>query len=167
MKKRHSRVEKWHDRGGNGHKGKSAVAISTLPYSISSFSSLFTLPGGLLKLLSARGRVLHLHLLGSLKEYTNVHISQRRTLRSALAHKHVWYKGNNERNISKDDIFCLYCKEGKKQNIRENPQYWMPWDAYLDLRVCKDPELIQKDRPDFLRKVLEKRKELEADLKQK
>ena len=66
---------------------------------------------------------------------------------------------------SKGDIFCPHCKEGKEFRISENPQHWMTCDAYLEFRQGTDPELIQKDRPAFLRRVVERRKELEADLR--
>ena len=37
--------------------------------------------------------------------------------------------------------------------------------AYENLRNGSDPELVQKDRPAFLRKVIDRRKELEAELR--
>ena len=68
---------------------------------------------------------------------------------------------------NKDDIYCPHCPEGKQMNILETPQHWMICVIYQDLRLGIDPELILTDRPGFLRKVIEKRKELEADLRKR
>ena len=65
----------------------------------------------------------------------------------------------------KDDIFCPHCKEGKELRKLENPQHWMSCEAYVEFRQGTDPELMQKDRPAFLRRVVERRKELEAELR--
>ena len=68
---------------------------------------------------------------------------------------------------NKDDIYCPHCPEGKQMKIIETPQHFMSCVMYQDLRLGIDPELILKDRPGFLRKVIERRKELEAELRKK
>ena len=60
---------------------------------------------------------------------------------------------------------CPHCADGRESGILENPLHLMECRAYADLRQGINPELVQKDRPGYLRRVITRRKELEANLK--
>lgn len=60
---------------------------------------------------------------------------------------------------------CPHCSEGRAVGLAESPDHWMICRAYENLRQGKDPELVQRDRPGYLRAVIAKRKELEKELK--
>ena len=51
-----------------------------------------------------------------------------------------------------------------KLNYSPNFPHWMTCEAYREYRDGINPELVQKDRVSYLRKVLKKRKELKRKL---
>ena len=59
---------------------------------------------------------------------------------------------------------CPHCADGRESGILESPLHLMECRAYADLRQGINPELVHKDRPEYLRRVIARRKELEAKL---
>ena len=47
----------------------------------------------------------------------------------------------------------------------ESPQHWLTCKAHREFRDGVDPELVRKDRVQYIRKVISKRKVLENQLK--
>ena len=60
--------------------------------------------------------------------------------------------------------FCPHCAAGQVLGAMESPEHWMSCEAYREFRDGKDPELVQKDRVSYLRKVIKKRQDLEKKL---
>ena len=60
---------------------------------------------------------------------------------------------------------CPHCADGRESGTLESPSPLMEWKTYADLRQGINPELVQNDRPRYLRRVIARRKELEAKLK--
>ena len=60
---------------------------------------------------------------------------------------------------------CPHCTDGLEAGTLESPLYLLSCQAYVDYRRGIDPELNQKERPGYLRKVIARRKELEAKLR--
>ena len=66
----------------------------------------------------------------------------------------------------KDKYSCPHCKEGKEQGVEETPEHMLSHcEAYVDLRAGLNPEAVLEDWASFLRKAIQRRKELEAKLK--
>ena len=59
---------------------------------------------------------------------------------------------------------CPHCPEGRERGQEESPSHLLFCQAYSGLRVGKDPELVQKDRCNYLREVIKVRSDLEAKL---
>ena len=57
--------------------------------------------------------------------------------------------------------YCPHCAAGQVLGAVESPEHWMSCEAYRD---GLNPDIVQKDRIVYLRKVLKKRKELERRL---
>ena len=62
-------------------------------------------------------------------------------------------------------VSLLPVHTGRSIGAAESPDHWMICGAYLELRQGINPELVQRDRPGFLRAVIEKRKGLEKKLR--
>ena len=60
---------------------------------------------------------------------------------------------------------CPHCRDGRESGTLESPAHLMECQAYVDLRQGIDSELLLSDRPGYLRRVILKRKELEAKLR--
>ena len=60
--------------------------------------------------------------------------------------------------------YCPHCAAGQVLGAVESPDHWMTCEAYREYRDGINPELVQKDRVSYLRKVLKKRKELKRKL---
>ena len=67
--------------------------------------------------------------------------------------------------FSRFPVCCLHCPEGRSVGVPESPAHCLECSAYRDLRQGVDPELVMKDRCNYLRKVMEKRKKLEEQLR--
>ena len=65
----------------------------------------------------------------------------------------------------KEPYTCPHCSDGLEAGTIESPLHLMSCNAYEDFRQGIDPELDQKEMPGYLRKVISRRKELEAKLK--
>ena len=50
--------------------------------------------------------------------------------------------------------------------VPESPVHWLQCLAYRDLREGSDPELVRKDRQQYLRLVIDRRKKLEERLRE-
>ena len=59
---------------------------------------------------------------------------------------------------------CPHCSDGRQSGTLESPLHLMECQAYAELRHGINPELVQQERPGYLRKVIARRKELEAKL---
>ena len=59
---------------------------------------------------------------------------------------------------------CPHCEEGVSKGTLESPGHLLQCEAYVDLRQGINPECIPCDRAVYLRKVITRRKELEAKL---
>ena len=59
---------------------------------------------------------------------------------------------------------CPHCPDGTREGTLESPGHLLECQAYLDLRQGSNPECIQSDRAVYLRKVIARRKDLEAKL---
>ena len=66
---------------------------------------------------------------------------------------------------SRFPVCCPHCPEGRSVGVPESPGHWLECSAYRDLRQGTDPELVLKDRCSYLRKVIERRKRLEEQLR--
>ena len=64
----------------------------------------------------------------------------------------------------KDPYNCPHCSDGLEAGTLESPLHLMSCSAYKEYRQGINPELEQKDRPGYLRKVIARRKELELKL---
>ena len=62
---------------------------------------------------------------------------------------------------------CPHCSDGLEAGAIESPLQLMSCKAYEDLRQGIDPELDQKERPGYLRKVISRRKDLESKLQRR
>ena len=62
---------------------------------------------------------------------------------------------------------CPHCEDGQSNGILETHLHLMHCQAYIDLRQGINPEEDQLDRPEYLRGVISRRKELESKLKSK
>ena len=62
-------------------------------------------------------------------------------------------------------VCCPHCPEGRSVGVPESPAHWLECSAYRTLRQGVDPELVLKDRCNYLRKVMEMRKKLEEQLR--
>ena len=60
---------------------------------------------------------------------------------------------------------CPHCTDGRDSGTLESPLHLLECQAYVDLRQGINPELVQRDRPGYLRRVILMRKDLEAKLK--
>ena len=60
-------------------------------------------------------------------------------------------------------LLCPHCTAG----VEESPAHWLSFNAYTDLRVGLDPELVVEDRARFLGKAIARREKLEKELKEK
>ena len=60
---------------------------------------------------------------------------------------------------------CPHCSDGRESGTLESPSHLMECQAYVGLRQGINPELVRQDRPGYLRRVIAKRKDLEAKLK--
>ena len=65
----------------------------------------------------------------------------------------------------KEPYICPHCSEGLEAGVLESPIHLMSCKAYEDLRQGIDPELDQRERPSYLRKVIARRKELELKIR--
>ena len=65
----------------------------------------------------------------------------------------------------KEPYTCPHCNEGRNFGALESPLHLLQCEAYIELRRDINPESVQKERPGYLRKVMSRRKELEAILK--
>ena len=63
-------------------------------------------------------------------------------------------------------VCCPHCPEGRSVGVPESPAHWLQCLAYRDLREGSDPELVRKDRHQYLRQVIERRKKLEERLRE-
>ena len=61
--------------------------------------------------------------------------------------------------------WCPYCRAGWVEQRKESPSHLLTCDAYADLRVGLDPEMVRKDRAKNLRAVVARREELEKIIK--
>ena len=66
---------------------------------------------------------------------------------------------------SRFPVCCPHCPEGRSVGVPESPAHWLECSGYRDLRQGIDPELVLKDRCSYLRKVIERRKRLEEQLR--
>ena len=64
----------------------------------------------------------------------------------------------------KEPYNCPHCSDGLEAGTLESPLHLMSCSAYEKYRQGINPELEQKDRPGYLRKVIARRKELELKL---
>jgi hypothetical protein len=60
--------------------------------------------------------------------------------------------------------YCPHCAAGQVLGAVESPDHWMSCEAYREYRDGLNPDIVQKDRFVYLRKVLRNRKELEKEL---
>ena len=61
-------------------------------------------------------------------------------------------------------VCCRQCLESSAVGVPESPAHWIECSAQT-LRQRFDPELVLKDRCNYLRKVIEKWKKLEEQLR--
>ena len=59
---------------------------------------------------------------------------------------------------------CPHCSQGLELGALESPLHLMSCKAYEEFRQGIDPELNQKERPGYFRKVIARRKVLESKL---
>ena len=64
----------------------------------------------------------------------------------------------------KEPYTCPHCSDGWEAGTLESPLHLMTCKAYEEYRQGIDPELNQKERPGYLRKVISRRKVLESKL---
>ena len=70
-----------------------------------------------------------------------------------------------KRKYEKYKYSCPHCKEGTEQGVLETPEHMLSeCSAYVDLRAGLNPEAVLEDRASFLRKAINRRKELESKL---
>ena len=68
--------------------------------------------------------------------------------------------------LIQDKYSCPHCREGREQGVLETPEHLLSeCSAYAHLRAGLNPEAVLEDRASFLRKAINRRKELEAKLK--
>ena len=64
----------------------------------------------------------------------------------------------------RDDRACPHCREGREQGTEKSPAHWLECEAYKDLRVGLDPEIVIENRAKYLGKVIERSEKLEKEL---
>ena len=67
----------------------------------------------------------------------------------------------------RDGKSCPHCTAGRREGVEETPDHLLQCEAYDYLRQgAGDPEVWMEDRIPYLRKVVERRKELEKKLEE-
>ena len=73
---------------------------------------------------------------------------------------------NMKGKYTKDKYSCPHCTEGREQGVLKSPDHFLSeCAAYADLRAGLNIEAVLEDRAAFLRKAIQRRKELETRLK--
>ena len=73
---------------------------------------------------------------------------------------------NMKGKYTKDKYSCPHCTEGREQGVLKSPDHFLSeCAAYADLRAGLNIEAVLEDPAAFLRKAIQRRKELETRLK--